>query len=149
MAYYTSALQAESVTVTNTLFENDMSSYGHVIDISKSIMTDCRIINNVCKTNSDYVVRMYSGSTLERCLIYGNETYRYMLYLSGSCSISNSQITNCLSRGNSLIYLNDKSKITNCTVADNISNGQTVYCYSGTQILNSVIVGNKRTNNSE
>ena len=149
MAYYTSALQAESVTVTNTLFENDMSSYGHVIDISKSIMTDCRIINNVSKTSSDYVVRMYSGSTLERCLIDGNETYRYVLYLSGSCSISNSQITNCLSRGNSLIYLNDKSKITNCTVADNVSSGQTVYCYSGTQILNSVIVGNKRTNNSE
>ncbi len=149
MAYYTSALQAESVTVTNTLFENDMSSYGHVIDISKSIMTDCRIINNVCKTNSDYVVRMVSGSTLERCLIDGNETYRHLLYLTGSSSISNSQITNCLSRGYSLIYLYDKSRITNCTVADNISEGQTVYCNSGTEISNSVIVGNKRTNNSE
>ncbi|MEE1063734.1 MAG: choice-of-anchor Q domain-containing protein, partial [Paludibacteraceae bacterium] len=149
-AYYTSALQAESTTIINSLFEDNGNCRDHVISLSKSKMSDCKIINNVNNANSsDQIIYLSSGSTVERCLIDGNDTYYQVLYITGNSIISNSQITKSKSRTSNLIGLNDKSKIINCTVADNISNNQTVSCSSNTQILNSIIVGNKRSNNSE
>ena len=149
-AYYTSALQAESTTISNSLFEGNGNGTDYIITLSKSRMYDCKMINNVNKSNSsDQVVYLSSGSIVERCLIDGNDTYYQVVYLTGGSTISNSQITKCRSRASYLISLNEKSKMINCTVADNVSSNQTVYCYNAPQILNSIIVGNKRSNNSE
>ncbi|MDO4525230.1 MAG: choice-of-anchor Q domain-containing protein [Bacteroidales bacterium] len=149
-AYYTSALQAESSVITNSLFEGNGNCNNHIITLSKSRMYDCKMINNVNNTySSDQIVYLSSGSTVERCLIDGNDTYYQTVYLTGSSTISNSQITKCRSRASYLIEIRDNSKMINCTVADNVSSNQTVYCYNAPQILNSIVVGNKRTNNSE
>ncbi|MEE1258974.1 MAG: choice-of-anchor Q domain-containing protein [Paludibacteraceae bacterium] len=149
-AYYTSALQAESTTITNSLFEGNGNCNDYIITLSKSRMYDCKMINNVNNTySSDQIVYLSSGSTVERCLIDGNDTYYQTVYLTGSSTISNSQITKCRSRASYLIEIRDNSKMINCTVADNVSSNQTVYCYNAPQILNSIVVGNKRTNNSE
>ena len=149
-AYYTSALQAESSVITNSLFEGNGNCNNHIITLSKSRMYDCKMISNVNNTySSDQIVYLSSGSTVERCLIDGNDTYYQTVYLTGSSTISNSQITKCRSRASYLIEIRDNSKMINCTVADNVSSNQTVYCYNTPQILNSIVVGNKRTNNSE
>ena len=149
-AYYTSALQAESSVITNSLFEGNGNCNNHIITLSKSRMYDCKMISNVNNTySSDQIVYLSSGSTVERCLIDGNDTYYQTVYLTGSSTISNSQITKCRSRASYLIEIRDNSKMINCTVADNVSSNQTVYCYNAPQILNSIVVGNKRTNNSE
>ena len=149
-AYYTSALQAESSVITNSLFEGNGNCNNHIITLSKSRMYDCKMISNVNNTySSDQIVYLSSGSTVERCLIDGNDTYHQTVYLTGSSTISNSQITKCRSRAYYLIEIRDNSKMINCTVADNVSSNQTVYCYNAPQILNSIVVGNKRTNNSE
>ena len=149
-AYNTSALQSESTTITNSLFEGNGNCNDYIITLSKSRMYDCKMINNVNNSNSsDQVVYLSSGSIVERCLIDGNETYHQTVYLTGSSTISNSQITKSKSRSSHLIEIRDNSKMINCTVADNVSSNQTVYCYNAPQILNSIVVGNKRTNNSE
>ncbi len=149
-AYYTSALQAESTTITNSLFEGNDVCNDYAICLTKSKMSDCKIINHVNKyTSSDQIIYMTSGSTVDRCLIDGNDTYYQMLYITGGSTISNSQITKSKSRSSYLIEIRDNSKMINCTVADNVSNSQTVGCYNTPQILNSIIVGNKRSNNSE
>ncbi|MEE1083705.1 MAG: choice-of-anchor Q domain-containing protein [Paludibacteraceae bacterium] len=149
-AYYTSALQAESSVITNSLFEGNGNCNDYIITLSKSRMYDCKMINNVNNSySSDQIVYLSSSSTVERCLIDGNDTYYQTVYLTGSSTISNSQITKCRSRASYLIEIRDNSKMINCTVADNVSSNQTVYCYNAPQILNSIVVGNKRTNNSE
>lgn len=148
-SYYTGALQAKSASISNTLFEGNEVVNNYVIDLSKSSLSDCRIINNVCEKDYAYVVKHFSNSTMERCLVDGNVSNSYTLRISGSV-VSNSQITQNKVRKQGLVYLGEKSTIVNCTVTDNESAGQTVYCYnSGNQILNSIIVGNKRSNNSE
>ncbi|MBO7626575.1 MAG: DUF1565 domain-containing protein, partial [Paludibacteraceae bacterium] len=126
-AYYTSGMQAESSVITNSLFEGNDVCNDHAISLTKSNMSDCKIINHVNKyTSSDQIIYMASGSTVDRCLIDGNDTYYQLLYITGNSTISNSQITKSRSRSSYLVEIRDNSKMINCTVADNISNNQTV-----------------------
>ena len=149
--YVVSGLYAESSRITNSLFEGNGTVRECMISLTNgSTMSDCKVLNNIC-TVSYYciMVRLDGGSVVERCLIDGNETNSNVVYLYSNSSISNSQITNCVSRGASVLSLSGSSEMVNCTVADNQSNDQTIYCYANTQILNSIVVGNKRSNNKE
>ncbi|MBQ0157377.1 MAG: hypothetical protein KBT22_12535, partial [Bacteroidales bacterium] len=147
--YNDGAIKCESTTITNTLFEANACVYYHVIELAKSCtMSDCKIVNNVNSNNNYYTLVVEGGSKVERCLIDGNNSYRHIIYVSSS-SVSNTQITNNKSRGSNLIGISNNAKIINCTIADNESSNQTIYGNSGTQITNTIIVGNKRNNNSE
>ena len=148
-AGYSGALRAESARITNSLFVENVVPHGHVIDLTSSTMSGCKIINNIAQKGADHIIRLASGSVVDRCLIDGNESNSYLWYAADYSVISNSQITRNNSRGNCLIVVSNYSKLNNCTVADNVSRYQTVYCYANTQILNSIVVGNKRTENSE
>ena len=142
------ALRAESARVTNSVLVGNESYGGDVFYLVGTTMSDCKIINNVNSKGSGYIIHMRSNSVVDRCLIDGNETQGYVLCDYGNSLISNSQITKCKSRGNYLIAAFENSRIFNCTVADNESRYQTVYCFSNTQVLNSIVVGNKRLDNS-
>ena len=149
--YVVSGLYAESSRITNSLFEGNGTVRECMISLTNgSTMSDCKVLNNIC-TVSYYciLVRLDGGSVVERCLIDGNETNSNVVYLYSNSSISNSQITNCVSRSASVLSLSGSSEMVNCTVADNQSNDQSIYCYANTQILNSIVVGNKRSNNKE
>ena len=149
-SYRNSALCAESSTkITNSIFEGNESYRGSVISLNNSAISDCRIINNINKDNGNNHILVLESSTAERCILDGNESGSYLLYISNGSTVSNSQVAHCKSRSSCLVYIQSNSNMINCTVADNVSNNQTVHGNSRTQILNSIVVGNKRLNNSE
>ena len=144
-SYSIGVLQAESSIVTNSLFEGNESATSDVMYFSATILSDCKIINNVNSKYNDYFIFGRSYSKIDRCLIDGNKSYGSIIFINGNSVLSNSQITNCKSIESNLIYINGNSKMLNCTVVDNESRYETIYSYSDTQILNSIIVGNKHT----
>ncbi|GEM_PF-1745402 len=147
-SYSNSALYAEkSAEITRSIFDGNQSSYGHIVSMSQSTMSDCKVINHDVRYNGGCIISADSKSNIERCLIEGNEANTHIMSLQGNSIVSNSLITGCNSRNNQLISAYG-SQLINCTVVDNACGETTIYCNSNSQILNSIVVGNKRPANS-
>lgn len=145
-ALHYGALNANSVSVSNSVFEGNASQY-QLIELYESSMEDCKIVNNETKNHTPNMIELREGSILNRCLIDGNNNFNILLAANSGSVVSNTQISNCKGTNRCIIYLYSSSKLINCTVVDNQSNEAVVESRYNNHIINSIIVGNQHSEN--